>query len=146
MNDLPDGFKWLLEAPEPWKYPTDLRGRPNGPTINLMIDIITSNLIGNDIIETAGKMISAYAALNNWIGSGGARGTGFEGLATLEAEMSYVARDIHRAWVAFRDAFAPTRRVGVAEAEEAALRQALLDGVSRLNGLRQVPLPPESQG
>jgi hypothetical protein len=147
MSDLPDGYEWFLEPPEPWKYPTELKRRPSGPTIGLLVDIISSNLVGDDIIEAAAKMITAQAALNKWLRSRPGSWEDLEGLARLVRDESYIVRDIYHPWVAFRDATASAcRDVAAAEAERAALFQAIMDGVSRLNGIRQLPLPPESQG
>src|SRR4051794_15737731 len=138
MVELPDDWKFLNEVPEEWVAPPELRVLSTSSTLNLLLQIVSSDLVGNDAIAAAGKMISSYASLNAWIPREGARRIGFEGVSRIAAEISFVTRDVYHAWVAFREVFEPERRVGVGETERSALFLALEDGATRLDQLRNI--------
>jgi hypothetical protein len=137
MPELPDEWKFLERGPEEWEAPPELRTPPGSTTINLVLQIVSSDLVGGDVLEAVGHVLSKYAALNGWIATGGARELGFEGMSRAAAEMSFVARDIYLAWQAFRNVFEPVRRVGVGEDERSALLLALRGGAARLDQLRR---------
>lgn len=142
MGELPDEWRFLAEGPQRWEAPPELRTPPRASMRNLLLQIASSDLIGNDILDLTGRLLSSYAALNAWISTEGAGKLGFEGLAKVEVEVSFVTRDVYEAWSAFRDVFAPSRRVGVGDAERAALASALKSGVSRLDQLRTAGSAP----
>lgn len=136
MTELPDDWRFLEEGPEEWEAPPELRTQPRSSTINLLLQIVSSDLVANDVLEAAGHVLSNYAALNGWISKEGARDLGFAGMSRVAAEISFATRDIYLAWTAFRSAFEPTRRIGVAANERSALLLALQDGATRLDQLR----------
>lgn len=106
--------------------------------MNLLLQIVSSDLAGNDVLEAAGRMLSSYATLNAWLASEGASQLGFEGMARIEAEISFVAREVYMAWTAFAETFGPVRRVGVADDERSALLLAIRNGATRFEQLRRV--------
>ncbi len=136
MAELPDEWKFLEQGPEEWEAPPELRTPPRSTTINILLQIVSSDLVGNDVLEVVGHVLSKYAALNGWIATEGAGELGFEGVSRLATEISFVSRDIYLAWLTFRRVFEPVRRVGVGEEERSALLLALRDGATRLDQLR----------
>jgi hypothetical protein len=135
MAELPEDWKFLAQGEE-WEAPSELRSSSRSSAINLLLGIASSDLIGNDVLEVVGRMLSSYAALSAWLSMEGAGELGFEGMSRVGAEISFVVRDVYSAWTAYREVFEPTRRVGIGEIERSALRLALEDGVRRLDGLR----------
>jgi hypothetical protein len=138
MAELPDEWKFLERGPEEWEAPPELRTPPRSATINLLLQIVSSDLVGNDVLEAVGHVLSKYAALNGWIATTGAGELGFEGMSRVAAEISFVSRDIYLAWLAFRSVFEPERRVGVGEDQRSALLHALREGAARLDQLRRL--------
>jgi hypothetical protein len=136
MVEIPDEWKFLEEGDKEWEPPPELRASPKGSMVNLVLQIVSSDLVGNETIEASGRLIASYAAFNAWIQGEGSRKLGFEGVARLAAEISFVTRDCYAAWVEFRTVFGPSRRVGVGEDERIALVLALQNGAIRLGELR----------
>jgi hypothetical protein len=136
MTEFPEEWKFLDEVPKKWEAPPELRTPPRSTTINLVLQIVSSGLAGNDVLEEAGRLLSGYASLNAWLATEGAAQLGFEGMAKVEVEVSYIVRDVYGAWAAFTEVFGPVRRVGIAEAERSALVLTMRDGVARLAELR----------
>lgn len=136
MIELPDDWKFLEEGAQEWEPPPELRASPKGSMVNLVLQIVSSEFVGNDIVEASGRLLASYAALNAWVQVEGSRKLGFEGLTRLAAEISFVARDCYTAWVEFRSVFGSSRRVGVGEDERSALILALRNGMIRLDELR----------
>jgi hypothetical protein len=140
MAELPDQWKFLNEGQE-WDAPPELRTPPRSSTINLVLQIVSSDLVGNDVLEASGRMLSSYAALNGWLSVDGARQLGFEGMSTVSAEVSFVVRDTYTAWIAYKEVFGRTRLVGIGEDERSALLLALENGAVRLDALRHIGKP-----
>lgn len=135
MSEVPEGWEFLLNLPAEWLPPAEISHPPRGPMANLLIDIVSSELSGNDIIELAATALSAYARLNAWLGASGNRQLGFEGVTRLSTELSFNLRDTYHAWVAFRDKPSSDRRTGVADRERAALLTALNQTIKNLREL-----------
>lgn len=138
MADLPDEWKFLEQGPEEWQAPEDLRVPPKSPTMNLLLQILSSDFVGNRTLVAAAQMLSSYAALNEWLSVARQNGPNFEEVARISVEVSLVARDVYTAWAAFREAFEPVRRAGVADSERSLLLLALESGTKRIDKLRQV--------
>jgi hypothetical protein len=138
MAKLPDEWKFLEREPSEWEAPPELRTPLRSTTMNLLLQIASSDLVGNDVLEAVGDMLSRYAALNGWIATVGAGKLGFEGMSRVATEISFVARDVYLAWQAFRTVFEPVRRVGVGVDERSALLHTLQEGATRLHQLRNL--------
>jgi hypothetical protein len=135
VAELPDEWKFLNQLQD-WEAPPELRTPPKGPTINLLLQIVSSDLVGNDVIQAAGRMLSSYAALNAWVSTEAAGELDFEVVSRVAAEISFATREVYVAWIAFRAVFEPVRRVGVGVDERSALLLAIRNGTTRLEQLR----------
>src|SRR5947209_17095920 len=104
--------------------------------LNLIIEMVSSALIGNDMLQAAGRVLAEYAAFNEWCSPAGAGRLDFEQQTRRSVEISYLTRDLYTSWRAFADKFGPVRRVDWAAAEREALLSTLHRAESELRSMR----------
>jgi hypothetical protein len=59
-------WDWVRHVPPGWSVPDELMSPTSVPSINLLIRMLESELVGNDIIEAIGQVISEIARFNMW--------------------------------------------------------------------------------
>jgi hypothetical protein len=136
MPSYPEGWEFLGDMPDPWEPPEELRKSGRSSMLNLIIEMISSTFIGNDILQAAGKVLAEYAAFNEWCSPAGAGRLDFEQQTRRSLEISYLTRDVYTSWRAFADRFGPVRSVGWAVAEREALLSTLRRAESELRNMR----------
>jgi hypothetical protein len=136
---LPDGWEWLDETPSEWSPPSELRTPTGLLRVDLPIKMLSSNTLGNDLIELVGRLLSESARFNIWFGSEAkGKANSPKQLAVLSQTMNKQLHHIYEAWKPFIGAYkASGGRVGTFESEENALRQALADAINTLSATRK---------
>jgi len=106
---------------------------------NLVIQILSSGLVGNEVIEQLGELLAAYAALDRWGETGELSMTPQE-FVRVGLRASGITRDVYRAWRAFSRTVEGTGgRTAAAAHEEHGLTSALSSATTRLKALRGGP-------
>jgi hypothetical protein len=136
MPSYPEGWEFLSDMPDAWEPPEELRKSGRSPMLNLVIEVISSAFIGNDILRAAGEVLAEYAAFSEWCSPAGAGRLDFEQQTRCSLEISYLTRDVYTAWRAFADKFGPARRVAWAVAERNVLLSAFRRAESEFRNMR----------
>lgn len=63
-----EGWEWLKDQPPKWEAPDDLHAPTVSPALNLGVQVIGSNIAGNDIVEVTAEFLAAEARLELWMG------------------------------------------------------------------------------
>ncbi|MFI6372326.1 hypothetical protein [Streptomyces sp. NPDC050546] len=64
----PEGWEWLKGQPRAWEAPSALHSPTASAHLNLGVQMIGSNIIGNDLVELVAKYMAAHARLELWMG------------------------------------------------------------------------------
>lgn len=95
------------------------------PELNLGVQVIGSNIVGNDVVEIAAQYMVEHARLELWIGSHEPP-LGFPRKSELGRNSSEVLLGAYEAWVAFESAYvASGKRVDRVRDEREELKAAL---------------------
>ncbi|MGX1403790.1 hypothetical protein [Streptomyces ambofaciens] len=71
MMSVPEDWAWLEEMPEGWPTPAEITGPTAVPVTNLVLLMLSSEMLGNDLVELIGEFIAEDARFNSWIGAEG---------------------------------------------------------------------------
>jgi hypothetical protein len=63
-----EGWAWLKDQPSMWEAPEGLRVPTGSVALNLGVQMIGSNIVGNDVVEVVAEFIAAKARLELWMG------------------------------------------------------------------------------
>ncbi|MGJ6962299.1 hypothetical protein ACSDR0_10355 [Streptosporangium sp. G11] len=137
IRDLPE---WMREFRDPlpsWTPPDELRKPTPSPPMNLALTMLTSSVIGNDLVDLIGSWISSMAGLNMWFKRPGRRALREGEYPRLLVLPGNVAERIHGFWLAYLRAVEESRAGeessrGVAEPEYQALLDAVRDGTQAI--------------
>lgn len=136
MAHLPDEWKWMDEIPPSWEPPAELCSPTRFPDLNLAVILLSSEIIGNDIIKLVGEHIAARCALTIWMARHEPQKS-FKEAFLLEQMVGKGLESIYRAWLPYSAAFrASGGRVGTYEDERAALVTALQEAIEALRSAR----------
>jgi len=118
-------WEWLRDQPPSSEVPEPLRAPTASPALNLGVQVIGSNIVGNDVVELAAQYMAEHARLELWMGSHeppmGFRQQFERGRASSEGLL--VA---YEAWIAFETAYqASGRQVDRVRDEREKLKAAL---------------------
>jgi hypothetical protein len=135
---LPDGWEWLDEIPSGWSPPAELRVPTGIARVDLPIMMLSSNALGNDLIDLVGQLLSEGARFSIWFGSEAKeRVSSPERLAELSLTTNEQLRRVYEAWKLYIDAYEGSgRRSGTFDSEEHSLRGVMLDAIDRLAAAR----------
>jgi hypothetical protein len=56
----PEGWEFLGDLPDPWKPPEELHRSGRSSMLNLIIEMISSAFVGNDILQAQGCGQSSF--------------------------------------------------------------------------------------
>lgn len=136
---LPDGWEWLDEVPSGWVPPAELRVPTGTIRVDLPIAMLSSNTLGNDLIDLVGQLLTEGARFSLWFGSEAKEGASSpEQLAKLSLTTNEQLHRVYDAWVSYRDAYELSG--GVLErldTEESYLRRAMFDAVTSIMETRE---------
>ncbi|MGW0871748.1 hypothetical protein ACWD3Z_14825 [Streptomyces sp. NPDC002740] len=134
---LPDEWTWLEEMPKGWSTPEDITGPTAVPATNLVILMLSSEMLGNDMVELLGEFIAEDARFNSWIGSVGKRELSVRDLAECSVLVRECTRSIYEAWCDFYRAHEGEQRAGgSALVERRALLGALKSASEKIRDAR----------
>ncbi|NUK23447.1 hypothetical protein [Streptomyces lunaelactis] len=63
-----DGWEWIKDQSPYWEAPEALRTPTASADLNLGVQIIGSNFVGNDVVELVAEYMAAHARLELWMG------------------------------------------------------------------------------
>lgn len=131
---LPDGWEWLDEVPSGWSPPAELLVPTGMIRVDLPIRMLSSNTLGNDLIDLVGQLLSESARFSIWFGSEAKRKVSSpKQLAVLSLTTNDQFHRVYEAWASYTGAYeASGARVGDFDSEEHSLRRALLEAISKL--------------
>ncbi|MGV9503900.1 hypothetical protein ACWDQ0_37140 [Streptomyces sp. NPDC003642] len=134
---LPDGWEWLDEIPSGWSPPAELLTPTGVLRVDLSIRMLSSNALGNDLIELVGQLLSESARFSIWFGSEAKKTVQPQQLAVLSQTTNNQLHQVYEAWVPYINAYeASGKKSGAFESEEDSLRQALVDAINNLAAAR----------
>lgn len=137
-GNLPEDWKWLDELPETWAIPEEIRTPTRIPQHNLSIRMLSSQMIGNDVVVLLGTWLTKYAEFNMW---GATKGKGVAAVSVRDlafrvAESRDITRRIYVAWREYEVKMEATgRRFNSGQPEYDALVVSLRDGIEKLSQL-----------
>ncbi|PSM40216.1 hypothetical protein C6Y14_26200 [Streptomyces dioscori] len=125
-------WDWL-KGPQPSsEVPEQLCAPTASPGLNLGVQVIGSNIVGNDVVELAAQYMAEHARLELWIGSHKPP-LGFRQQAELGRESSAALLVTYEAWVAFETAYqASGKKIDQVRDEREKLKAALRRAVDAL--------------
>ncbi|MFD5326076.1 hypothetical protein [Streptomyces sp. NPDC127092] len=129
---MADEWEWLRQLQPSEELPERLCVPTASPPLNLGVQVISSNIVGNDVVELAAQYMAEYARLELWMGSHEPP-LGFQqqferGRAPSEAMLA-----VYGAWVEFETAYqASGRKVDRVRDERERLKAALRQAVDAL--------------
>ncbi|MGW5634318.1 hypothetical protein [Streptomyces sp. NPDC003832] len=101
---MEDEWEWLRGLPPSNEVPERLCTPTASPELNLGVQMIGSNIVGNDVVELAAQYMAEHARLELWIGSHEPP-LGFRKKFELGRTSSEVLLEGYEAWVAFETAY-----------------------------------------
>jgi hypothetical protein len=138
VADLPEGWEFLAEESDSeWEIPERFRGGGKSPLVKLLVEIIQSDLSGNDVMEGCGQLLASYARFNQWLVKGGQRALGFEGVTRASSSISTLSSEVFRAWTGYSEVRGADPRHQGGDVERGVLVSALgraSAGLARIEG------------
>ncbi|MFJ8002533.1 hypothetical protein ACIQ7D_36425 [Streptomyces sp. NPDC096310] len=131
---FPDGWEWLDEIPSGWSPSSELLTPTGIIRVDLPIRMLSSNKLGNDLIELVGQLLSESARFSIWFGSKAKEQVSSpKQLAMLSLTTNEQHRHVYEAWASYIDAHeAYSGKVESFKDEEESLRRALSDAINNL--------------
>jgi hypothetical protein len=120
-----EGWEWLKDQPPTWEEPVSLQSPTASAALNLGLQIIGSNIVGNDLVEVVAEFIGEKARLELWMGHLDPPLTLRKQFAIGRA-VSEAVRIAYEAWVGYETAH---RAAGGKVAKVGQQRSALLVAV-----------------
>jgi len=122
---MAEDWEWLRGQLPSSEVPEALRVPTASPALNLGVQVIGSNIVGNDVVELAAQYMAEDARFELWIGSHepplGFRQQFERGRASFEGMLA-----AYEAWVAFETAYqASGRQIDQVRDERERLKTAL---------------------
>ncbi|WP_328224802.1 hypothetical protein [Streptomyces sp. NBC_00310] len=122
---MPGDWEWLRGPQPSSEVPEQLCTPTASPALNLGVQVIGSNIVGNDVVELAAHYMAEHARLELWMGSHepplGFREQFERGRASSEALLGAI-----EAWGAFETAYqASGKKVDQVRDERERLKTAL---------------------
>ncbi|MDX3314914.1 hypothetical protein P1S61_38835 [Streptomyces sp. ME08-AFT2] len=134
-----EGEEQLDGFPEPWDPPAEVKGPTAVWMHNLVISMISSEIIGNDLMRLLGGVVSEHAGFNLWVLEEGKRILEVEELLDRSSALEEVVHKVYDAWRVYRDQFESAgRMVGSASRERQLLFEVLQKATADLVELRRV--------
>ncbi|MBY8343996.1 hypothetical protein LXH13_00540 [Streptomyces spinosirectus] len=98
MMSVPEEWAWLEEMPEGWPTPAEITGPTAVPATNLVLLMLSSEMLGNDLVELVGEFIAEDARFNSWIGAEGKHELSMRQVAECSALLRECTKSIYEAW------------------------------------------------
>lgn len=135
LMDVPESWEWLVGQPQ-WDPPEELKAPTSNWMHNLAISMLSSGLMGNDLVEALGNVLSRYAKFNLWIQGEGKRVLDAKELLERAAALERVTATLYEAWNTYRIRYEGNgRKLGTAQDERRELGETLRAAVAALEEL-----------
>lgn len=122
---MSDEWGWLKDQPPSSQVPEPLCAPTASPALNLGMQVIGSNIVGNDVVELAAQYMAEHARLELWIG-GHEPPLGFRQQFERGRDSFEGMLVAYGAWIAFETAYqASGRKVDHVHDERENLKMAL---------------------
>jgi len=100
--------------------------------------MLSSEMLGNDLIEIVGELQAEQARFNKWCGSFAKESLEMSDLSQRNIDARWLIRDVYVAWISFSEKFeAGGRKRRIADDERAALKAALREAKRGLAALQE---------
>ncbi|MEV8341858.1 hypothetical protein [Streptomyces niveus] len=99
-----DDWKWLRGLQPSSGLPERLCTPTASPALNLGVQVVGSNIVGNDVVEVAAQYMAEHARLQLWMGSHEPP-LGFREQSERSRPSSDALLVAYEAWVAFETAY-----------------------------------------
>lgn len=98
----PEGLEWLNELPEELETPLDLREPTENPEVNLVIKILSCEILGHEVRAAVGRFVTEQALFTIWF-LDDVKGSGREmkESALLSQIPMEQTRNVYEAWKKF---------------------------------------------
>ncbi|MFG3109395.1 hypothetical protein [Streptomyces tendae] len=134
---VPDDWAWLEEMPEGWPTPAEITGPTAVPATNLVLLMLRSEMLGNDLLELIGEFIAEDARFNNWIGAKEKHELSMRQVAEHSTLLRECTKSIYEAWRDFSQEHEEAQRAaGSALPERRALFVSLKSASAKLRNAR----------
>ncbi|MDH6215676.1 hypothetical protein [Streptomyces pseudovenezuelae] len=97
-------WEWLRGSQPSSEVPEQLCAPTASPALNLGVQVIGSNIVGNDVVELAARYMAEHARLELWMGSHEPP-LGFRQQFARSRASSEALLVAYEAWVAFETAY-----------------------------------------
>lgn len=94
----PEGWQWLDELPSAWDAPDDIKAPTRYPLTNLAIQMLSSGMLGNDIVALLGTLLAEDAKFNMWSATAGRSSFPPEVLFARAIERGHATGRLYDAW------------------------------------------------
>ncbi|MFD8739623.1 hypothetical protein ACFV06_32580 [Streptomyces sp. NPDC059618] len=122
---MADEWEWLRQLKPSNELPERLCVPTSSPGLNLGVQVIGSNIVGNDVVELAAQYMAEHARLELWIGSHEPP-LGFQQQFERTRGRSEALLAAYEAWVAFETAYqASGKKIDQVRDERERLKGAL---------------------
>jgi hypothetical protein len=143
--NLPEGWEFLAEEPaSEWDVPRRFRDGTKSPLVQLIIEMVQSDLSGNDVVAACGRLLSSYSEFNQWLAMGGHRALGFEGVTRASSSISTLSAAVFSAWTAYGEVRGSDPRRQEGKTERDLLLSALDRASDALAIIEHEATPPEN--
>jgi hypothetical protein len=127
-----DEYEWLRNLPQGWDAPEHLLTPTASPPLNLGVQVIGSNIVGNDVVELAALFMAEHARFELWMG-GHEPPLGFRQQFERGVAPNEGLRLAYEAWVEFETAYqASGRKFDQVRDERDRLKAALREATDAL--------------
>ncbi|MGW0933828.1 hypothetical protein [Streptomyces sp. NPDC002666] len=132
-----DPWSWLEGMPSPWSAPDSARKPTASILTNIVIAMLSSEMLGNDLIEIAGELQAEHARFNRWMGALAKSSLSLEETFRLNAAANDAVRRVYEAWISYSTLFEEgQRKVWVAVPERQVLEIVLIEAKASLASLQ----------
>ncbi|MGW9372224.1 hypothetical protein ACWGVR_19615 [Streptomyces xanthophaeus] len=138
-NNKSTSWEWIDDIPDGWSAPSEIRKPTASVLTNVVIRMLESGLLGNEMVQLVGELQAESAKYNLWSGTVGKSSLTTEALFRRSVSSRDITRRVYEAWIAYYDEFSEKgRKVGVALLEREALKVALNDARVGLANLQKI--------
>ncbi|MFF0868719.1 hypothetical protein ACFYUV_43690 [Nonomuraea sp. NPDC003560] len=120
-----EDWEWPKGLPPAWEAPEGLRVPTASVSLNLALQMLSSNIVGNDEIEVIAEFVLEKARFEQWTGRVDPPVTLRQRFA-VDRAVAEGLRVVHEAWVAYEELY---RTAGARAGNVAQEREALLSAV-----------------
>ncbi|BCB88104.1 hypothetical protein Psuf_054170 [Phytohabitans suffuscus] len=101
---VPEGWEWLNDLPREWEVPSELLEPAGSPEVNLVIGILSSEILGHEVRAAVGRFVTEHALFTIWFAEDVKRSDrSMKESALLSQIPAEGTRSVYDAWKKFRD-------------------------------------------